>query len=355
MTLHHRSRAANLAALAVTGIALSVAVSACSSSTPSTASATSKATARATATAKPSESTKPASGAVGAETPEQANAEVAKAITAQIAAAAVPGTKGKALREAAYVDQALAAATAQGKLVSTLTAAQKADLALSPTDPVVLAVSRSTAYPRVILAKATFAGSGSPALVTLVTPGADTAYRIASIARMLPSATVGKFDAVTAGSAPIGDASGLAVAPDALLAAYSAALAYPAPAAAEGPFTEDDFFAAVRKGAADQAASLGSAVTLKQTHAPAGVVAALRAATGQGAYVVAVIERKDSLTEKTANALTPSKAFTILSGKSVINKSAVLSTYEFVVFHIPASGKATVVAAAEQLYAASGT
>ena len=69
----------------------------------------------------------------------------------------------------------------------------------------------------------------------------------------------------------------------------------------------------------------------------------------------AVIERKDSLTEKTTNALTPSKAFTILSGKSVINKSAVLSTYEFVVFHIPASGKATVVAAAEQLYAASGT
>ena len=68
-----------------------------------------------------------------------------------------------------------------------------------------------------------------------------------------------------------------------------------------------------------------------------------------------MIERKDSLTEKTANALTPSKAFTILSGKSVINKRAVLSTYEFVVFHIPASGKATVVAAAEQLYAASGT
>lgn len=96
-------------------------------------------------------------------------------------------------------------------------------------------------------------------------------------------------------------------------------------------------------------------MTLKQTHTPAGIIAAMRAVSGQGAYVVAVIERKDSLTEKTANALTPSKAFTILSGKSVINKSAVLSTYEFVVFHIPASGKATVVAAAEQLYAASGT
>ena len=38
-----------------------------------------------------------------------------------------------------------------------------------------------------------------------------------------------------------------------------------------------------------------------------------RKTRGQAAYVVAVIERKDSLTEKTANALTPSKAFTILS------------------------------------------
>ena len=83
-------------------------------------------------------------------------------------------------------------------------------------------------------------------------------------------------------------------------------------------------------------------------------VAALRAAAGQGAYVVAVIERKDSLTEKTANALSTSKAFAILAGKSVVNKTAVLKTYEFVVIHIPATGKATVVAAAEQLYAASG-
>lgn len=354
MTLKSRTRAATLAALAATGIAVSLALSACSSESPSTASASSKASSRATSTARPTASTKPPAGAVGAETPDQANAEVAKAITAQIAAVAQPGSAGKALREAAYVDKALAAATAQGKLVSTLTAVQKADLALSPKDPVVLAVSRTAAYPRVILAKATFAGSGSPALVTLVSSAADAGYRIASIARMLPSATVGKFDAVTAGSAPVGDAAGLAVAPDALLTAYAAALAYPAPAAADGPFTQDAFFAAVRKGAADQASALGAGVTLKQTHTPAGVVAALRAAAGQGAYVVAVIERKDSLTEKTANALSTSKAFAILAGKSVVNKTAVLKTYEFVVIHIPATGKATVVAAAEQLYAASG-
>ena len=71
--------------------------------------------------------------------------------------------------------------------------------------------------------------------------------------------------------------------------------------------------------------------------------------------IVAVIERKDNFTEKTANALTPPKAFTILSGKTVVDKTAVLRAYEFVVVHIPASGKATVVAAADQLYAASGS
>jgi hypothetical protein len=355
MTFHSRPRAATLAALAVTGIALSLGAAACSSENPATASASSKASARTTATARPTASSKAPSGAVGAETPEAAKAEVATLIAAQNAAAAQPGTKGKALREAAYVGQALAAATAQGKLVSTLTAAQKADLALSAQDPVVLAVSRTAAYPRVILAKTTFAGSGSPAVITLVSSAAGAGYRIASIARMLPSASVGKFDALAAGSAPVGDAAGLAIAPEAVLAAYSEALAYPAPAAADGPFTEDAFFAAVRKGAADQAAALGTAVTLKQTHAPAGIIAALRAAAGQGAYAVAVIERKDSLTEKTANGLSTSKAFAILSGKSVVTKTAVLKTYEFVVIHIPVTGKATVVAAAEQLYAASGT
>jgi len=73
----------------------------------------------------------------------------------------------------------------------------------------------------------------------------------------------------------------------------------------------------------------------------------MRAVSGQGAYVVAVIERKDTFTEKTANALTPPKAFTILSGKTVVDKTAVLRAYEFVVVHI--------VAAADQLYAASGS
>jgi len=348
---------ARSAALATAALTLGAGLSACSSEAPtSTASATSRMTSRATSTTKPTAAatSKPTPSATGAETAEKAAQEVARLIGAQAAAVAKPGTNGKVEREYAFVGSALAAATAQGKLASILTAEQKADLALSPKDPVVLAVSRSAAYPRVILAKATLAGSGAPVLLTLTTPEEGTSYRIASIARMLPSATIGKFDAVSAGSAPVGDGAGLASAPDALLTAYANALAYPAPAAAELPFTEDAFYASVRKAAADQATALGNGVTLKQTHAPAGVVAALRAAPGQGAYVVAVMERKDTLSEKTPNALTPSKAFKILSGKSIIDKSAVLKTYEFVVFYVPVSGKATLVAADEQLYAASG-
>lgn len=362
MTLCPRSRAARLAAVVAAGLAVSVALGGCSSTAQSTASATSRMSERISSTIKPTikptataTATKAPTAGTGAETPQQAAAEVAKVLAAQAAAAAKPGTSGKTLREAAYVDKALAAATAAGKLVGTLTAEQKADLALSPNDPVILAVSRTTEYPRVILAKATLAGSGAPVILTVTSSSAEAGYRIASIARLLPSAAIGKFDGVTAGSPPIGDPAGLAVAPDALLAAYAAALAYPTPAAAEQPFTEDAYFTAVRKSAADQAKALGTGVTLKQTHTPAGVVAGLRAASGEGAYVVAVIERKDTLTEKTTNALTPSKAFTILSGKTVVDKTAVLRAYEFVVMHIPVSGKATVVAAADQLYAASGS
>jgi hypothetical protein len=355
MTSIRHTRGARLAALTVTALALATAASACTSQAPSTASATSRMSERATSTIKPTAPTKAPTPGTGAETPQQAAAEVAKVLAAQAAAAAKPGTAGKALREAAYVDKALAAATAAGKLIGTLTAEQKADLALSPKDPVVLAVSRTAAYPRVILAKASLAGSGAPVIVTLVSSAAASGYRIASVARLLPSAAIGKFDGITAGSPPIGDASGLAVAPDALLAAYAAALAYPAPAAAEQPFAEDAYFTAVRKSVAEQATALGAGVTLKQTHTPAGIIAAMRAVSGQGAYVVAVIERKDTFTEKTANALTPPKAFTILSGKTVVDKTAVLRAYEFVVVHIPASGKATVVAAADQLYAASGS
>lgn len=361
MTHIRRARGATLAGLVVSALALTTVMSACSSQTPATASATSRMTARPTSTArstaKPS-ATKTAASTVastGAETPEQAAAEVAKALAAQAAAAAKPGSNGKALREAVYTDKALAAATAEGKLVTTLTAEQKADLALSPTDPVVLAVSRTAAYPRTILAKATLAGSGAQVLVTLTSSAADAGYRIAAIARLLPSAAVGKFDAVTAGSPPVGDGAGFAITPDAFLEAYAGALAFPAPAASELPFGEDPFFTTVRKAAADQASALGPGVTLKQTHAPAGVVAALRAAPGQGAYVVAILERKDTLTPKPGKSLAPSKAFSILAGKSTVTKSATLRTYEFVVVHIPTVGKATVVAADEQVFAASGS
>ncbi len=358
MSSVHHARRVRRSALAAGTLALVVgSLSACSSAPSSTASATSRMSQRVTSTIRPTAPTSRATSAsaVGAETPEKAAAEVARLLKDHAAAAAQPGAAGKGLREGVYVGQALEAATAQGKLVSTLSAEAKADLALSPTDPVVLAVSRTAAYPRVILAKAALAGSGGPVLLMITTPAADTSYRIAAITRMLPSATVGKFDGISSGSPVVGDGAGLAIAPDTLLSAYAAAAAYPAPAATDQPFTEDAFLAAIRKNAADQATALGRGVTLKQTHTPVATLTALYAAKGEGAYVVAVLERKDTLTEKTANALTPSKAVTILTGKSTLTKSAVLRAYEFVVVHIPASGKASVVAAADQLYAASGS
>ena len=354
------------APLAVGVLALGVALAGCSSqATPmsqSTAAGPSITTGRQTAsgtgsassTVVPSMSSTPA--VAGAETPEKAASELARVVGAQAAVVAAPGADGRTARDAVFVDKALVAANAQARLLSTLTAAQKADLPLSPADPVVLAVSQGPAYPRVIIGKASTAATGA-AVIPVLTPGnPTTGYRIASMSRMLPGASIGQFDAVAVGSAPVGDASGLSIAPDALLAAYAGALAFPAPAAAPQPFVDDAFRAALSQGATSEAGAMGSAVTLKRVNTPVGVVAALRASSGKGAYVVGVLQRDDTLTEKTTNALTPSPAFTILSGEKVIDTKAVLRTYEFLVFHIPGSpGQATLVAAAEQLYAASGS
>jgi hypothetical protein len=288
-----------------------------------------------------------------AETAEQASAIVVKLIADQAAAASHPGADGDPMRAAVYASHGLTAAQAQAKLNGTLTNDQKADLALSPDGAVVLGVSRGADYPRVVVFSAKLAKSGSLALVLATAADAATGYRIIAVSTMLPSASVGGFDP-QAGSPVVADGAGLAVANEALLNGYAASLAYPAPAAADQPFTDDAFASGVKAGAKAQAKALTAAGTFRQTHDPIGVDGGLRAADG-GALVFLVMQRNDKLTEGTANALTPTAAFTALTGKTVIDKSATLRSLEFVVFHVPVSGKATAVAAAEQLYAASGS
>ena len=75
---------------------------------------------------------------------------------------------------------------------------------------------------------------------------------------------------------------------------------------------------------------------------------------GQGALAFIVLDRTDVLVNKAGAILTPSGPFTLLSGQKTIRLSASTSTLEFLAVQIPATGQASIIAASEQFYAASG-
>ena len=245
---------------------------------------------------------------------------------------------------------------ARTKLISTYDETKKADLALNPADAVVLGVSRGSGYPRQIVAKSATAKSSSFTLLLLSAADAASGYRIVHQATILPGAIVGRFDPIAVGSPSAADGAGLAVTPDALLQAYAAHLAYPAPASSGAlPFTDDAFAISLRKNIAGSASALGQAVTLRQQHTPVRIAGALRTSGTSGALVFGIIERKDTLTEKTDGSLQVSEVFRVLSGKSTITKQAVLTSVEFVVWQVPTSGQAGTMAASDQVTAASGS
>ncbi|MEI2826123.1 MAG: hypothetical protein V9F04_06715 [Dermatophilaceae bacterium] len=291
----------------------------------------------------------------GAETPEQALAIVTQIVAAQAAAAVVPDAAGDAARAQVYAGPALIAANAAAKLRTTLSADALADLSLKLDAAPVLAISRGAAYPRSIVVRALKAKTGAPVYLLLHAVDAS-GYRIHNQATMLPGTFSGQFDALAAGSPVVTDGSGLAIAPDALMAAYAAWLAFPRAAAAPPATLANDAFAdSLLKGAQSESAALKDVAKLTQAHTPIGTQVAIRLGEGKGALATMVIERTDTYTETTANALTPPKEYTILTGKTVIDKKATLKSLQFIVFFVPPSGPAQAIAVSDQLVSASGS
>lgn len=292
----------------------------------------------------------------GALQSSQAQAIAARVIDDAQRAAAATGPEGDALRAAAFTGDALAAAQADAKLASTTTPDSRSSRALTPTRPVVLAVSRGLAYPRSMVVQTTRVKSGLPVLYLLTTPDVRTPYRIAVSAPMLPSASVKAFDPVAQGSPPLGDGSGLAVTPQALVEAYAASLAFPPPPPPSNPpFAPDSFAAGVRASASSQSQGLNGVGTFSQQHTPKGVAGGLRVGAGKGALVFTVLERQDTLRNTSQGTLTPSAQFTALTGLTTVKAQATLRTLEFVVFFVPDAGQAVAVAAEEHLVSATGS
>ena len=293
----------------------------------------------------------------GAVSSSRAQSIAAQVVETAEKAAATPGADGDSLRDAAYTGDALTAAKADAKLAGTLTQDQKDALILTDAPPVVLAVSNGLSYPRSMIVQTTRAKSGLPVLSLLVTPDVRTPFKIAASAPMLPATEVPAFDQVTQGAPSLGDdPSGLAVEPEKLVAAYAASLAYPTPnPATDPPFTDDAFANKIKAAAKDQAGKISSVGTFTEQHLAKDVSGGLRLAGDRGALAFTVMERKDTVLNKTTGTINVSDQFKTLTGLSSVKAEATLDTLEFVVFVIPSSGQAQAVAAEEHLVGATGT
>ena len=283
--------------------------------------------------------------------PESAQQIVERVVSrADEADKAKPET-AKDLRAEAFTGAALAVAKAADQLGQP---AAVPDPVSRSEAPKVLAVSRGTGWPRLIVAQTT-AGDGGSVLNLLVSPDARTPFRLSASATMHPGATVSALDSLTKGSPVVSDGAELVKAPDDLLAEYAASLAFPKPAKADDVDRADQFTVGVKANAAAQAKSFGKLATLTQKHEvqPAQTIAIrLR---GGGALVFALLERTDTITlKKGGKSLTPSAEFQRLVGKKTLKKNAELKSYETVVLTVPEEGKAAVVAADEVLFSAKG-
>lgn len=290
-------------------------------------------------------------------TVEQAERILTRDFAAAQQGATTTGAAAQAALSTAYADQGLRAAKARLRLAAIQHSAADSPL-LAPEKPLLLAVPRGFGYPRVMVAQTVAAEGDLPVLHLLLSPDALTPYRITASATMMPASAVKPFDPLNQGSPLVTDGKGLAVSDTALLTAYAGAMAFPAKPVTAPPFAADPFSSQVRVRAAAVAKSVVTQAKFSQVHKVVpNSVYAVRQADG-GALVFGVIIRTDSFAVKSGQAINTvaNKAFVLLSGKKKVTKSATITTVEFVVFSVPPkTGKATLIAASEQVVAGSGS
>ena len=287
---------------------------------------------------------------------DQARRIVNRSFTAAHVGETTTGEASAVALRGAYTGQGLRGVTGRVKLASVQP--MVATSALRSQRPTLLAVSRGFGYPRFIVAQTVASDGGLPILHLLVSPDAATPYRISMSIEMVAPAEVQPFDPLSKGSPLVTNSAGLVVAPATLLDRYAAQMAFPATATPVSPFAGDSFSGQVRSGAAAAAKAVATQASFTQVHKViphSGYT--VRQADGD-ALVFGVIERTDLFTVKQGQSINTAgnKAFVLLSGKKRIATRASITTLEFVVFAVPrATGKATLVAAREQIVAGSGS
>jgi hypothetical protein len=289
-------------------------------------------------------------------TVDQAKRILTRSFTAAYIGETRTGATAKAALRTAYTDEGLRAVNGRMKLVSVQPAV--AHSLLTAPHPKLLAVSRGFGFPRFIVAQTVASEGGLPILHLLTSPDPATPYRITQSVEMVPPAGVKPFDPLSQGSPLVTRGTGLAVVPATLLSTYAAQMSYPSKAVPKPPFAADSFSDQIRAAAAGVAKAVAVQATYTQTHkvVPNSVYAVRQA--GGDALVFGVIERTDSFAVKNGQNVktAANKSFVLLTGKKTVNQSASITTLEFVVFAVPRStGKATLIAAREQIVAGAGS
>ena len=285
------------------------------------------------------------------------SAESAEAIATRVLADAArareaTGEEAKDLRAKALTGAALTVSSADSRLARAGSTATEP--VTKPDAPKVLGISRGTSWPRVMLVQSS-REDGMTALNLLVSTGAREPFKLASSAPMQPGTSVAALDSLDQGSPLNPSGKGLAIAPEALLTEYAASLDYPRAKAAPHVNQSDVFARAVRANAKAQATSLAKLATLSQKHTAQPRNTVTISLKDGGAVVFGLMERIDTITLKpTGKSLTPNPDFQKLLGKKTLAKRAQMRTFETVVFTVPKSGRASLVAVDETLVSAKG-
>lgn len=282
---------------------------------------------------------------------DMAQAIATRVLDGAVSTEGVQGAEGDTARAAVLTGTALDLAQAR----ATIGAGKQDTNALAKPDaPKVLAVSRGTAFPRVLFTTTLDQNTRRQYLETFVSPDIATPYRLENRVAMLPGASLPAVGAVDAGTTILGpgDEAGLVMTPQAALEGYAASLALPNPAANDLVDSSDAYATALKAAQAAQVTGLGQLATYAQAHTAVPETLRVVQLADGSAVVLGRINRVDTITaaENTQELKVP-ESLQKFTGKATATKTITINAIESVALLVPASGKGkvTLVGVVEQL------
>lgn len=250
--------------------------------------------------------------------------------------------------DALVVAEAKAARTPAQEAAPELAAAQP---------PSVVAQSAGRAWPRAILAATLDEETTTQYLHVMLSEKPEQPFRITASVPMFGGAELPALGDASTG-APLleeSETEGLALAPEAAVAAYAAALAHPKPTPTKAVAVDDPFATGLRTTAAAQTKALGKLATLTQAHKPLlDHAVTFRLADG-GAVTFGLLQRTDTIAvTPTAKELVLPPEYAAVTGKKKVTKSLTLDNLQPFVMVVPTAGPAEVIGASELLVSGKG-